>query len=41
MDVQPPQSLIAAAQAATGYQVTGMSLQFVGLCPSCQRASLS
>jgi Fur family peroxide stress response transcriptional regulator len=41
MDVQPPQSLIAAAQAATGYQVTGMSLQFVGLCPSCKGASVS
>ena len=36
--VEPSDALEGAARVATGYEVLGHSVEFVGLCPSCRGA---
>jgi Fur family peroxide stress response transcriptional regulator len=36
-DVEPPETLVAQAEAASGCQITGTSLRFTGLCPRCRQ----
>ncbi len=40
-EITLPDEIMQAAQAASGYEISGVSLRFTGLCPKCRKESIS